>query len=87
MTLSKRLKRNIAVSENGFVFNPGSGESFTVNPVGFEILNLFRKGLSEQEIVASIIEEYAVDSQTIERDLIDFMDMMQQYRLVYKEDE
>ena len=33
-----RLKKNIAVSDSGFVFNPTTGDSYSLNPVGKEIL-------------------------------------------------
>ena len=38
------LKKNIAVSESGFVFNPTSGDSFSLNTVGTEILKLMKDG-------------------------------------------
>lgn len=82
-----KIKNNIAVSDNGFVFNPGSGESFTVNPVGLVMLNMLRKGLSQSEIVATIIEEYNIDASSVERDLNDFKEMMRQYRLMQHDDE
>jgi hypothetical protein len=82
-----KVKSNIAVSDNGFVFNPGSGESYTVNPVGLEMLNLLRKGHSHQEIIASIQEQYVAETATIERDLHDFLEMMRQYRLMQHDDE
>ncbi len=82
-----KVKSNIAVSDNGFVFNPGSGESYTVNPVGLAMLNLLRKGHSHPQIVAAIQEEYLAETATIERDLVDFLEMMRQYRLMQHDDE
>ena len=37
-----KLKRNIAVSESGFLFDPTSGESYSLNEQGLEILNLMK---------------------------------------------
>ena len=82
-----KVKSNIAVSDNGFVFNPGSGESYTVNPVGLEMLNLLRKGHSHSEIIAAIQAQYVADAAMIERDLLDFLEMMRQYRLMQHDDE
>lgn len=82
-----RVKNNIAVSDNGFIFNPGSGESFTVNPVGLEMLNLLRKGHPHHEVVTMIQEQYVAEGAQIERDLLDFIEMMRQYRLMQHDDE
>lgn len=81
------LKNNIAVSDSGFVFNPASGESFSVNPIGLEMLNLLRQGLSQEEIVLSIEKNFQAEKTNIERDFNDFIDMMKQYHLVQNEDE
>jgi hypothetical protein len=82
-----KIKPNIAVSDNGFIFNPGSGESYTVNPVGLDIINLMRKGKSNPEIVEAIQQNFAVEQLQAERDLLDFVEMMRQYRLLQYDDE
>lgn len=82
-----KIKPNIAVSDNGFIFNPGSGESYTVNPVGLDIINLMRKGKSNPEIVEAIQQNFAVEQMQAERDLLDFIEMMRQYRLLQYDDE
>ncbi|MCK9290786.1 MAG: PqqD family protein [Bacteroidales bacterium] len=82
-----RIKSNIAISDNGFIFNPASGESFMVNPVGLEMLNLLRKGHSQEQIVVSIQEDYQIEASVIEKDLQDFIEMIRQYRLLQQDDE
>jgi len=81
------LKNNIAISDSGFVFNPASGESFSVNPIGLEMLNMLRQGLSTIEIVKNIEKDFQADKSNIERDLNDFIDMMNQYHLMQNEEE
>lgn len=82
-----KIKNNIAVSDNGFVFNPASGESFSVNPVGLEMLNLLRKGLTNEKVIEEIEAKYQVDSSMLERDLNDFIEMIKQYHLNMSDDE
>jgi len=82
-----RIKSNIAISDNGFIFNPASGESFMVNPVGLEMLNLLRKVHSQEQIVVSIQEDYQIEASVIEKDLQDFIEMIRQYRLLQQDDE
>ena len=38
-----KIKKNIAISDSGFIFNPSTGESFTVNPIGVEIITLLKE--------------------------------------------
>lgn len=76
-----KIKKNIALSDSGFVFNPSTGESFSVNPIGVEIMQLLRKGKDSNQIKASIIKEYQIDEAMFERDLEDFINMMRHYLL------
>ena len=35
------IRKDIAISDTGFVFDPVTGESFSLNPIGVEILSLY----------------------------------------------
>jgi len=67
------IKGNIALSENGFVFNPSTGDSFTMNNTGKEVLQLIKEGKTLDEITNLMIEKYDVDRSTLERYLTDFV--------------
>jgi hypothetical protein len=67
------IKGNIALSENGFVFNPSTGDSFTINNTGKEVLTLIKEGKTINEIVELMDEKYDIDRLTLERYLADFM--------------
>ncbi|MFO7573851.1 MAG: PqqD family protein [Bacteroidales bacterium] len=77
-----RLKRNIAISESGFLFDPTTGESYSLNVQGIEILNMIKENKSAAEITDYITGEYEVDRDDFERYLIDFTGMLKQFRLV-----
>lgn len=81
-TPAMKIKNNIAVSENGFVFNPASGESFSVNTVGLEILNMLRKGHAADQIIQSISNHFHAEPTVIERDLNDFIETLRQYHMI-----
>ena len=51
-----KIKKNIAVSDTGFVFNPSSGESFNVNPLGMELLTYLKED-KDYEFIKRIYEE------------------------------
>lgn len=75
------LRKNIAISQTGFVFDPDTGESFTVNPLGLEILGMLRDGQNIQIITQSLLEKYEVDSYTLEHNLNDFLLTLSQLNL------
>ncbi|MBU1370428.1 MAG: PqqD family protein [Bacteroidetes bacterium] len=81
-----KIKNNIAVSDNGFVFNPGSGESYTANQVGLDMLNMLRKGEKSAAIISFIAEKYEADPAVIEKDLNDFSETLKQYHLSQHEE-
>ena len=80
-----KLKRNIAVSETGFIFDPLSGESFSLNPIAVEILNMMNEDYSKDKIQTEILEKYEVDAQTFEHNYFDFTAMLKTFNLVDSE--
>lgn len=77
-----KLQKNIAISDSGFLFNPATGESFTVNPIGLEIIGLIKEGKSEEEICAAIAGVYETEPQQVDRDLHDFVHMLRQMQIL-----
>jgi PqqD family protein of HPr-rel-A system len=81
-----QIKRNIAVSETGFVFDPTSGESYSINREGQEIIALLKEGHSLKEITEKMCAEYEIDAPSFEKYFYDFMGMLKQFQLI-QEDE
>ena len=77
-----KLSKNAAISESGLLFNPVTGESYTVNPIGVEILNLLREDKDPGQISQEILDKYATDRVTFEKDYQDFIGMLQHYKLL-----
>jgi hypothetical protein len=77
-----KLRKDVAVSEAGLVFNPTTGESFSVNPIGVEILGLMRQEKDIAEISRIITGKFNTDKATFERDLQDFTGVLKQYNLL-----
>ncbi len=82
-----KIKKNVAISESGYVFNPSTGESFSVNPIGIEIFNLIKDQKNYEEISKTIISKYNTDDDTFEKDYNDFVTMLKQYLLIDKNEE
>jgi len=81
-----QIKRNIAVSESGFVFDPTSGESYSINGVGQEIIALLKEEKTPDEISKVICSEYEIDPAGFEKYFFDFVGMLRQFQLI-EEDE
>lgn len=67
------IKGNIALSDNGFVFNPSTGDSFTMNTTGKEVMMLIKDGKNINQIADLMVDKYDVDKMTLERYLLDFV--------------
>ncbi|WP_316737783.1 PqqD family protein [Pedobacter aquatilis] len=77
-----RLKTNIATSENGFIFNPTTGDSFTSNTIAAEILTYMKAGTSAEEIKQNILDKYEVEPCQLERDWDDYMQQLKEANLL-----
>lgn len=66
----------LALSDSGFVFDPVTGNSFTVNGSGLAILRRLQHETDLDRIVASLCEEFDVDALAAERDVIEFANLL-----------
>jgi len=72
----------LAISEEGFIFDPETGDTYTVNFTGLFILNLLKQGKSENEILEKLIEEFDVNEEEAKRDLLDFLEQIKIYGFI-----
>lgn len=73
-----KLRKNIATSEEGFIFNPGTGDSFSTNPIGNEIINMLKDEQDHKAISIHICNKYDVDRAQFERDFDDFVSQLKE---------
>lgn len=66
----------LALSDNGFVFDPVTGNSFTVNGTGLSILKRLQHETDLDRIVASLCAEFDVEPLAAERDVIEFANLL-----------
>lgn len=81
-----KIKKNIAVSESGFLFDPNSGESFSLNKTGRELLVLLNDGKTAEEIRAIILDKYDVTEKSFSRYFDDFTQMLRHFNLMDQTD-
>jgi hypothetical protein len=60
---------NLAISDNGFVFDPTTGYSYNTNEMGFFLLKMMEEGFEREEIITRIMDEYEVNRDNLERDM------------------
>ncbi len=77
-----RIRKNIAVSDEGFLFNPATGDSFSTNGIGSEIISLLKQDKSTSEIIEEISKNYDVDRLLLERDLEEFTGLLKDYSIL-----
>jgi transcription elongation factor GreA-like protein len=80
-----KIKRNIAVSDTGFIFNPDTGESYTVNPIGASIIKQMQQGKAVDEITGALEKSYDIDLNTLEKDTEDFLGLLKNFSLIDNE--
>lgn len=80
-----RIKENIAVSGSGFLFDPNTGESYSLNRTGREILSRLIENPSRAELESHLLEKYEVDPGQLSRYLDDFFHLMKRFELTEDE--
>jgi hypothetical protein len=71
--MASEALKNLALSDTGFVFDPTTSNTYTLNETGLAIVRLLKIDKTKEDIIQSIISEYEVDSDEIERDYSDMI--------------
>jgi hypothetical protein len=81
MSIDVRLKE-LAISENGFVFDPHSGGTFTLNQTGQLIVKALRDGLEPDEIVEHLRANFDEVTRNVVEDVQDFLRTLSDFGLL-----
>ena len=75
--------RDLALSDSGFVFDPMTGHSFTVNATGLCVLQGLKEGKNPEEIVKRLADGFETDlGEDAARDVQDFIMQLRECGLV-----
>ncbi len=75
--------RDLAVSDSGFVFDPMTGYTFTVNPTGLRVLQGLKSGETPERIAQGLLEEFDFEGgEDVPRDVDEFVDRLREHGLV-----
>ncbi|MDP3311950.1 PqqD family protein [Lutibacter sp.] len=73
---------SLAISDNGFIFKPSTGESFTTNELGLFIIQFLKENKSGEEIINAIMQDFDVDNVTAGRDMYEFLDFLKKENMI-----
>ena len=74
-SINQRLK-DLAVSETGFVFDPYSGATFSLNASALCILRGLKEGLDREELLDRLEELFDVTDADLSRDIDEFLELL-----------
>lgn len=69
----------LAISDTGFVFDPASGQSFTLNSSGLFVIQQLRSKISLDKIAFNLTEEYAVSFEVALSSIEAFLLQLRRY--------
>lgn len=81
MTDEDRLA-DLAISDRGFVLDPHTGATFTLNPTGLSILRGLQAGLDRGALVAQLQDGFATDGADLARDVDEFLVELRRHGLL-----
>lgn len=74
--------KSLAMNDNGFIFDPASGFSYSANGTGLYIMKQLGAGLSKEQIIAQIMEDYEVREDDCASDLEHYFLMLESLDLI-----
>lgn len=74
--------RDLAISDSGFVFDPHSGATFTLNASGLAILLALRDGVAVSAIGSRLRDAFDGVSATVDEDVADFLGALRAHGLI-----
>lgn len=80
-----KINKKVALSETGFVFDAGTGDSYSINPIGVEIIEYVKKNLTKEEIKKKLSDKYDVSAPELEKSLDDYFNALKTFNILDNE--
>lgn len=74
--------KSLMINDEGFAFDPRSGNTFNINATGLLVVNCIKAGASHGQIIEQLVGQFEVDEQTADRDLEAFLNNLGRHKLV-----
>ena len=76
----------LAISRSGFVFDPHSGATFTLNLTGLTIVDALKQGATLEQVVLRLRDTYAEVPGSLQQDVSAFLTELRQHGLTSGDD-
>jgi hypothetical protein len=77
-----KIPDEVKISDNGFVFNSKTGDSFSLNPFGLELIKNIQEEKDLESLKKEITEKYDVDDLTFEKDFYEFCALLKHHQII-----
>jgi len=74
--------RRTKTEDGGILLDIHHGRMFCLNVVGAKILDLLEKGFDAPKIAAEVSDAYAMDIETVEADVRDFIAVLKKHHIL-----
>ena len=81
-----KITNAIKISDNGFVFNSQTGDSFNLNPFGLELLKEIEQEKDFEQIREDVLNKFDIDDLTFEKDFYEFCAILKYHHIIARED-
>jgi len=80
-----KIAEEVKISDNGFVFNSATGDSFSLNPLGLELIKQLKEEKEFELIQQEMLAKYEVDDLNFEKDFYEFFAMLKHHQLIVQD--
>ena len=81
-----KITGEIKISDNGFVFNSRTGDSFNLNPFGLELLKNIETAKDFDQIKNEVLDRFDIDDLTFEKDFYEFCALLKHHQIISQDD-
>jgi methyltransferase-like protein len=79
-----KVNKKIALSESGFLFDSGTGDSYSLNPIAVEILEMIKENKTNEQIKKTLLEKYDVKSTVLDKAYNEYLDLLKRFNVIEK---
>jgi hypothetical protein len=76
-----KISEEVKISDNGFVFNSKTGDSFSLNPIGLELIKMIGENEEFENIKNHFLVKYEISELTFEKDFYEFCALLKHHQI------
>ncbi len=81
-----KIAAEVKISDNGFVFNSKTGDSFNLNPFGLELIKNIKEEKDFEILKKEILGKYDTDDLSFEKDFYEFCALLKYHQIIIQDD-